>query len=176
MEDITTGQQGEMMADKGNKLNDKVSTKDSLRKKRWVDITKPKDPRLTGTIYVPTTQEEFTKLADEFDEWSKLESSTCINEFPLSKDISPYRFKRFDNEYFQAKLQIVKYRVSNRNRKLVNLGECDKDIYKQELYMLDQDYKEAHIEQMTLKAQGLKDITKAVIEYDGMLANKKKDK
>lgn len=111
----------------------------------------PPKPIDYNYIRSPSTHEELVQLADEMKEWSKLDSSTNINDFALSKQYSPYKFKRFNNDYFQDALEQVKYLVSSRNRQMLIDAKFNEKVYFRELPMLDKDVREYDHEILTMK-------------------------
>lgn len=77
-------------------------------KTEWID-NRPK-PRIEKRVYpmklnrMPRIIEEQNIMADELIQWALLPDSILMEEFPLSKNISPYRFFKLadskTNEYF----------------------------------------------------------------------------
>ncbi len=120
-------------------------------------------------IVRPKTEEEFKYLADELYAWAQLPTSNDINAFPISKKISPYRFKRLPNEYFQEMLELAKYMISSRNRTGVITKEFEKELYFKELYLLDLDYKEAEDDKIAKRVKGIKQAMGNVQLIDHMM-------
>lgn len=144
-------------ADSGTQSNkDRVARRDGK-----CLLLKPK-PANYDLLHRPKTEQEFIDLANEFFNWSKNTKSTNINDFPINKKISPYRFKRIDHEYFQDILQLVKYIFAGKNRELLLDKQFDKDLYFKELYQLDTDFREDEQEKMAKRnsavTQGLAEI------------------
>jgi len=140
--------------------------RDVQKWKKGLPLTKP---AVYGHMWNPHKEEEIIQLTDEMITWSMLETSVNINDFPLLHNISPYKFKRIDNDYFQRALETVKFRVASRNRRLVNSKECDKDIYLKELRLYDLEYKEDQDEQIAKKIAGVKASLGNVTIIDHML-------
>ncbi len=134
--------------------------------KKLKNVPVPKNYHL---IYKPTTEEEFHKLADELLEWSKNQLNIELDDFPISKLISPYRFKRFQNEYFQEVLELVKYILNGRVKKLVNEREYEKEIFFKYLRLLDRDYKEDQDDQIAKRVAGIKQSLGDITIIDHML-------
>jgi hypothetical protein len=77
-------------------------------KTEWVD-NRPK-PRVQKRVYpfklnrMPKSADEQNKMADELVEWAFQPESILMEEFPISKMISPYRFFHLadekSNQYF----------------------------------------------------------------------------
>jgi hypothetical protein len=136
--------------------------------RKGIKLTKPRNPSFMYQEHLPKDDNDFNKLINEMMEWSDLETSVNINDFAISKRISPYRFKRLKNENFQEALELVKYKIASRNRQLVNDRECEKDIYFKELYMLDQDYRESEHEKIAKRVQGFKNESTTITVIDHM--------
>jgi len=132
-----------------------TKTKERVARKDGKQLTLPPKP-LGKRFYRPTSDTEFRQLAHELLEWAHLPTSVNINDFPISKMISPYRFKRYKLPYFQEALEMANYIIASRNRSLTNAKECDKDIYFKELYLLDKDYKEAEDEKIQRRKESAK--------------------
>lgn len=113
------------------------------------------DPKPVGydLIYKPSTHEEIVKLGTELLEWAELPESNNINDFALSKKISPYRFKRLNNEYFQECLERVKYYIASKNRASLIGHQFNEKLYFTELPMLDRDFREYQDEQIAKKLE-----------------------
>ena len=120
-------------------------------------------------FYKPKTQEEFEQLADELWEWAKLENSIDLNDFPISKKISPYKFKRFQNDYFQEMLELVTYIINGRTKKLVNQREYEKEIFFKYLRLMDKDYREDYDDQIAKRVAGAKEALGNITIVDHML-------
>ncbi len=150
-------------------LHNSEVAKDHIVRKKNIVLNKP---TIYGPMWKPRDEKDILKLTLEMQEWSKLETSTNINDFPLMHDINPYHFKRIDNDYFQDSFQTAKFRIASRNRRLVNSKECDKDIYKSELYLLDQDYKEAEDEKIAKRVANAKEALGNITVVDHMLEEK----
>lgn len=128
------------------------TTKERVARKDGKQLSMP--PKPPGKrFYRPTTDKEFREIAHQLLEWAERPTSVNINDFPLSKNISPYRFKRFPLPYFQEALEVASYKIASRNRALTNAEECKEKIYFQELYLLDKDYKEAEDEKVQIRKE-----------------------
>lgn len=129
-------------------------------------------------IYKPSTHEELVTIANELMQWAELPESNNINDFALSKKISPYRFKRLNNEYFQECLERVKYYIASKNRSALIGQKFNEKLYFQELPLLDRDVKEYQEEQVARKLEltsGSAVPTKIVV-IDSMLQVKEIEK
>ena len=107
-------------------------------KSDWANIhpRKPikleKIPKLNtpnGMRSMPKTMEEIYILSDELIEWADKEDSILLQQFALSKKISPYNFydfaKKSKNEYFK---QAFEYARAQCSIKMVMHGSKLKDI------------------------------------------------
>lgn len=134
------------------KPQEQTNNKERVTRKDGKDLMLTPKP-LGKRFYRPTTDKEFRQLAHELLEWCQLPTSVNLNDFPISKMISPYRFKRYDHNYFTEALEMAKYIIASRNRALTNTEECKEKIYFQELYLLDKDYRESEKEKADAKKQ-----------------------
>jgi hypothetical protein len=146
----------------GRKREQIANARIALGKKENPLMLDPK-PENYDLIVKPSTHEEFIFLANELLEWSKLETSTNINDFALSKKISPYRFKRFNNEYFQECLEAVKYKIASRNRESLIKRQFNEKLYFEELSQLDRDYREYKESREDKKLGDFENTTKIVV-------------
>ena len=120
-------------------------------------------------IINPSTHEEFIFLANELLEWVKYETSSNINDFAISKKISPYRFKRFDNDYFQECLETAKYIIASRNRFALIKRQFNEKLYFEELPELNRDYREYREQREDKKILGIKESLGNITIIDHML-------
>jgi len=91
-------------------------------------------PRIQKRVYpwklnrMPRDKEEQNQMADELISWALIPSSVLLEEFPLSKNISPYRFFKFakeeSNEYFTDAFDFARSCCAVRMQK----GEHELDI------------------------------------------------
>jgi hypothetical protein len=139
-----------------------------LRDKRTVPIRGGK-PSNYSLVYKPKTDEELLQIAHELFEFVSKEDCTDIDDFPISKRISPYRFKRFQNEFFQETLELSKYIIKSRNQKLVNKRQFDREIFFKYLRLLDRDYKEDEDDRIAKRVAGIKQSLGDITIVDHML-------
>jgi hypothetical protein len=140
-----------------------------VARKDGKQLTMP--PKYEGydLIVNPSTHEEFIFLANELLEWVKYETSNNINDFAISKKISPYRFKRFDNDYFQECLETAKYIIASRNRFALIKRQFNEKLYFEELPELNRDYREYREQREDKKILGLKESLGNITIVDHML-------
>lgn len=122
-------------------------------------------------VYKPSTHTEIVQLADELMSWAELPDSNNIDDFAYLKKMSPYRFKRLNNEYFQECLERVKYYISSKNRSSLIKHNFNEKVYFQELPMLNRDVREYQDEQVAKKLEltsGTLQPTKIIV-VDSML-------
>ncbi len=158
-------------ADIDNKFTGTQLAKDRILRKNTVPVRAIK-PINYHYDYKPKTQEEFEQLGDEVLAFAQLPTTTNINRFCFDKKITPYRFKRFDNAYFQEMLELSKYIIADRNRSAVNSKTFDKDIYIKELRELDRDYREDQDDQIAKRVAGAKQDLGNITVVDHMLEEK----
>jgi hypothetical protein len=166
---------GDMSRKQAKRIVDKEQmAKDRVLRKDGTILRTPK-PINYHYDYKPKTQEEFEQLGDEVLAFAQLPTTTNINRFCFDKKISPYRFKRFDNAYFQEMLELAKYIIADRNRTAVNDKVFDKDIYIKELRELDRDYKEDCDDQIAKRVAGTKEALGSITMVDWMTYDENKD-
>ncbi len=129
-------------------------------------------PTKYGPTWNPHDPKEIRELADELLAWVKLETSIDIDDFPLSKNINPYDFKRIKDDYFQGAFSIAKYTLNSRHKKLVNKREYEKEIFFKYLRLMDRDYKEDYDEQIARRVAGAKEALGNITVIDHMLEEK----
>jgi hypothetical protein len=107
-----------------------------------------------GFNAIPHYPSEIKKLAKEFLQWAYDSDTTNLNEFPLSKSLCPYKFKRIKEEYFQECYLIASLIVAARVDKKWKNGEIDRVYASQKLTMYDEDYKNMIMERYKQLASG----------------------
>lgn len=120
-------------------------------------------PEEYDLIVKPSTHEELVFIANELNEWIKNPENNNINDFALSKKISPYRFKRFNNDYFQECLEAAKYAIASRNRQALIKRQFNERLYFEELTSLDRDYREYKESREDKKLGDFENTTKIVV-------------
>lgn len=87
---------------------------------------------------------EQNELADDMIEWSKLETSLVIEDYPLSKNISPYKFFKLalNNEYFDEALQFARAMIASRSYKKAVNREVDGSMVMKMMPLYNPEYRE----------------------------------
>jgi hypothetical protein len=96
----------------------------------------------TNAYGVEIDHDELKKLADEFVEWAKSGESDYIDDFPIQKNLSPFKFKRNKDEYFQDRYDLALYIISNRREKKAATKEMVVDVWKTTYALYNKDYRE----------------------------------
>ncbi len=157
------------LEDRKKEQSSKARIVKNIDKVKGLQGTKPLGYDL---IVNPSTHEELVFLANELSAWVKLETSTNINDFAISKKISPYRFKRFNNDYFQECLESSKYIIASRNRELLIKRQFNEKLYFEELPELNRDYREYREQREDKKISGIKESMGNITIIDHMLEEK----
>ena len=87
-------------------------------------------------------REELKKLADEFVEWAKSGASDYIDDFPIQKNLSPFKFKRNPDEYFQDRYELALYIISNRREKSAAENNMNTVVWKTTHAVYNKDFRE----------------------------------
>lgn len=87
-------------------------------------------------------------LADEFVDWAKSGVSDYIDDFPISKNLSPYKFKRNPDKYFQDRYDLALYIISNRREKLAADNNMNTVVWKTTYSVYNKDYRELNEKRM----------------------------
>lgn len=96
----------------------------------------------TNTYGVPIDHNELRKLADEFVEWAKSGVSDYIDDFPIQKNLSPFKFKRNSDEYFQDRYELALYIISNRREKSAAQNNMNTVVWKTTHTVYNKDFRE----------------------------------
>jgi hypothetical protein len=93
---------------------------------------------------LPTEIKEQNKLIDECYEYILTNNIKDIDEFPLSKHMSPYRFKRLalNNPYFAEVLELCLYSIGRAIQKDWYEFNCEKSLARDLLWTYKKDYRE----------------------------------
>lgn len=97
------------------------------------------NPTTYGT---PIDREELKKIADEFVEWAKSGASDYIDDYPIQKNLSPYKFRRIQDEYFQDRYELALYIISNRREKSAAENNMNTVVWKTTHAVYNKDFKE----------------------------------
>ena len=100
--------------------------------------------------------DELKKLADEFVEWAKSGVSDYIDDFPIQKNLSPYKFKRNADEYFQGRYDLALYIISNRREKKAAENTMNTVVWKTTHALYNKDYREMNEKKMEDKYEEAK--------------------
>ena len=150
-------------------LTEHTLAKDHNVRKKNIVLNKP---TLHARMWKPHEPKDIQQLADELLQWCKLDSSTDITDFPLSKNINPYYFNHISDEYFQDVLCAAKYALNSRNKKLVNLRKYEKELLFKYLRLMDRDFKEDYDDQIAKRVAGSKQSLGDITIVDHMLGEK----
>ena len=96
----------------------------------------------TSTYGTPIDHDTLRELADEFVEWAKSGVSDYVDDFPISKNLSPYKFKRNPDEYFQDRYDLALYIISNRREKSAAENNMNTVVWKTTHAVYNKDYRE----------------------------------
>jgi hypothetical protein len=143
--------------------------------RKWKNGLPLNKPIKYGPMWNPHDPKEIRELADELMEWAKLPTSVEINDFPISKNINPYDFKRIKDDYFQGALSIANYTLNSRQKKLVNCKVYEKEMFFKYLRLYDKDYKEDEDEKIAKRVANFKESMGNITVVDHMLTEKKYD-
>ena len=118
---------------------------------------------------VPKDEADQNDLANEVIKWSLLEESLFLEEFPLSKKISPYRFFQFaknqKNPYFTNAVEFARAVLSVKMQKGVINKKLDREFILRLLPIYNLEYKEFLMEQRTI-SQSQNIITQNIIKKE----------
>lgn len=87
-------------------------------------------------------RDELKKIADEFVEWAKSGVSDYIDDYPIQKNLSPYKFRRIQDEYFQDRYELALYIISNRREKSAADNNMNTVVWKTTYPVYNKDFKE----------------------------------
>lgn len=90
----------------------------------------------------PIDHDELRNLADEFVEWARSGVSDYIDDFPISKNLSPFKFKRHRDEYFQDRYELAQYIISNRRERKAADNQMNNVVWKTTYPLYNKDYQE----------------------------------
>lgn len=96
----------------------------------------------TTTYGVPIDRDTLKDLADEFVEWAKSGVSDYIDDFPIQKNLSPFKFKRNSDEYFQDRYELALYIISNRREKSAAENSMNTVVWKTTHAVYNKDFRE----------------------------------
>jgi len=82
------------------------------------------------------------KIADEFVEWARSGVSDYIDDFPIQKNLSPFKFKRNKDEYFQDRYDLALYIISNRREKSAAENKMNTVVWKTTHHVYNKDFRE----------------------------------
>lgn len=103
---------------------------------------KIKKDSLLGKL--PTTETEFRLLAEELIQWAQLDSSLQINDFPISKMISPKLFHELaqKSDYFMKVYDIALHMIGSRRQRLFLQGKINGQLVRDMLPLYDPEYRQ----------------------------------
>ncbi len=96
----------------------------------------------TESYGTPIDRDTLKSLADEFVEWAKSGVSDYIDDFPIQKNLSPFKFKRNPDEYFQDRYELALYIISNRREKSASENKMNTVVWKTTHAVYNKDFRE----------------------------------
>ncbi len=90
----------------------------------------------------PIDHDELRAIADEFVEWARSGVSDYVDDFPISKNLSPFKFKRNPDTYFQERYDLALYIISNRREKKAAENTMNTVVWKTTHALYNKDYRE----------------------------------
>lgn len=94
------------------------------------------------TFGTPIDRDELKKIADDFVEWARSGVSDYIDDYPIQKNLSPYKFRRIQDEYFQDRYELALYIISNRREKSAAENNMNTVVWKTTYPVYNKDFKE----------------------------------
>lgn len=118
-----------------------IMDKTSIRAKISKSI-KAKYPGLKKLKKLPTSPQELKKLGEELLQWCFTPEALILEDFPLSKGYSPYRFRHCEDEYFIECFSFASAMLASKLKKGALRGELDAGFVAKLLPLYDQEFRE----------------------------------
>lgn len=119
---------------------------------------------------IPLHEKDIFKLADDMVTWSKQEDTLFFEDFALMHDISPFRLRRIDNEYFQDKLDIALMNLSSKRERITFLQRGNTRVWEKTYPLYNKEYRQYEREKDKTLFESAKQL---IVNIPGFLEEKK---